>query len=53
MTHAHAPVEPRRSRPVLPDGYGVPDTEEGMVAWSWAVEQLEQARNYWFSTDPP
>jgi hypothetical protein len=45
--------EPVRSRPVLPKDYGVPDVDEGMVEWSWAVEQLEQARNYWFCTTRP
>src|SRR5207253_11380598 len=24
-----------------------------MVSWSWAVEQLQHARNYWFSTTRP
>jgi nitroimidazol reductase NimA-like FMN-containing flavoprotein (pyridoxamine 5'-phosphate oxidase superfamily) len=24
-----------------------------MVPWNWAVEQLQQARNYWFSTTRP
>jgi nitroimidazol reductase NimA-like FMN-containing flavoprotein (pyridoxamine 5'-phosphate oxidase superfamily) len=37
----------------LPEGYGVPEVEEGMVAWSWAVEQLERARVYWFCTTRP
>lgn len=46
-------VVPSASRPLLPDGYGVPETAEGMVPWQWAVEQLEQARNYWFSTTRP
>ena len=45
--------QPIRSRPHVPDGYGVPATEEGMVDWDWVVEQLEQARNYWFSTTRP
>jgi hypothetical protein len=45
--------EPHRSRPLLPSGYGVPESEDGMVPWSWAVEQLRQARNYWFSTTRP
>jgi hypothetical protein len=40
MTHAQTHREPVRSRPRLPDGYGVPSSEEGMVDWSWAVEQL-------------
>ena len=53
MTHIQSSREPVRSRPLLPQGYGVPATEEGMVAWSWAVEQLEQARNFWFSTTRP
>lgn len=46
-------VEPKRSRPYVPEGYGVPATDEGMVDWSWAVKQLEQARNYWFCTTRP
>jgi nitroimidazol reductase NimA-like FMN-containing flavoprotein (pyridoxamine 5'-phosphate oxidase superfamily) len=31
----------------------VPETDEGMLEWSWAVEQLTSARNYWFSTTRP
>ena len=53
MTDTTTQREPVRSRPLLPDGYGVPATEEGMVEWSWAVDQLEQARNYWFCTTRP
>jgi hypothetical protein len=37
----------------MPDGYGVPENDEGLLPWSWAVERLEQARNYWFSTTRP
>jgi nitroimidazol reductase NimA-like FMN-containing flavoprotein (pyridoxamine 5'-phosphate oxidase superfamily) len=44
---------PRVSRPHMPDGYGTPDTDEGLLPWSWAVERLERARNYWFSTTRP
>ncbi|HLH21676.1 MAG TPA: pyridoxamine 5'-phosphate oxidase family protein [Chloroflexota bacterium] len=50
---APRPVEPLRDRPLLPKDYGVPETEEGMLPWSWAVERLEAARNYWFSTTRP
>jgi nitroimidazol reductase NimA-like FMN-containing flavoprotein (pyridoxamine 5'-phosphate oxidase superfamily) len=46
-------VEPRASRPLLPDGYGVPKDSETLLPWSWAVERLEEARNYWFSTTRP
>ena len=41
------------SRPSMPDGYGVPDTDEGLLDWSWAVERLESALNYWFATTRP
>ena len=45
--------EPQRSRPVMPDGYGVPEIDDGLLPWAWAVERLETARNYWFSTTRP
>jgi len=48
-THA----EPKRSRPSMPEGYGVPEDDASLLPWSWAVERLEQARNYWFSTTRP
>ena len=31
----------------------MPESEEGMLPWSWAVDRLEQARNYWVSTSRP
>jgi nitroimidazol reductase NimA-like FMN-containing flavoprotein (pyridoxamine 5'-phosphate oxidase superfamily) len=37
----------------MPAGYGVPETEEGLLEWRWAVERLEPALNYWFSTTRP
>lgn len=46
-------TEPTRSRPLMPDGYGVPENEDGLLDWSWAVERLESAKNYWFSTTRP
>ena len=45
--------EPQQSSPEMPAGYGVPGSDEGMLDWSWAVERLETARNYWFSTTRP
>jgi nitroimidazol reductase NimA-like FMN-containing flavoprotein (pyridoxamine 5'-phosphate oxidase superfamily) len=45
--------EPQSSRPLMPEGYGVPETDEGLLDWSWATERLERARNYWFSTVRP
>ncbi len=53
QTPASMQPEPERGRPVMPEGYGVPEDDEGLVPWSWAVERLERARNYWFSTTRP
>ena len=36
-------AEPKRTRPDIPKDYGVPATEQGMVEWSWVVEQLQKA----------
>jgi pyridoxine/pyridoxamine 5'-phosphate oxidase len=38
--------EPRASRPRFP-GYGIHEEADGMLPWSWAVERLAAARNYW------
>ena len=45
-------MEPRRRRPPF-RGYGVPETEDGMLTWEWAVERLTTARNYWVATTRP
>jgi nitroimidazol reductase NimA-like FMN-containing flavoprotein (pyridoxamine 5'-phosphate oxidase superfamily) len=37
----------------MPDGYGVPQTDEGLVTWSHVVERLEEARSYWVATLDP
>lgn len=42
-------IEPASSRPHIP-GYGVPDTDQGMLPWNHVTERLEQARNYWVGT---
>jgi len=39
----------RASRPYIP-GYGIPETEEGMLPWSHVVTQLEKSMNYWIGT---
>lgn len=45
-------MEPRRRRPPF-KGYGLSESDEGLLPWSWATERLEQARNYWVSTARP
>lgn len=44
---------PRANRPALPALYGVPVTEEGMLAWDEVTQRQEQARNYWLATARP
>ncbi|MEA2218727.1 MAG: hypothetical protein QOJ35_1353 [Solirubrobacteraceae bacterium] len=44
--------EPRASRPHMP-GYGVRETDDGLLAWSWAQERLATSRNYWLATTWP
>lgn len=46
------PAGPRASRPRM-EGYGVPQSSEGMLPWSFARERLERARNYWVCTVRP
>ena len=45
-------AEPRATAPRIPAGYGVPTDGSGgdLLPWSWAVERLEAARNYWICT---
>jgi PPOX class probable F420-dependent enzyme len=43
---------PHPERPHIP-GYGVPETQHGMLSWDWAVERLEGAIHYWISTTRP
>ena len=42
-------IEPRGDRPHIP-GYGIPDTLDGTLPWSWAVQRLEAAIVYWLGT---
>jgi PPOX class probable F420-dependent enzyme len=44
--------EPRASRPHMP-GYGVVETGDGLLSWSWAHERLTASRNYWLATTWP
>ncbi|MGE0598164.1 MAG: pyridoxamine 5'-phosphate oxidase family protein [Dehalococcoidia bacterium] len=40
-------------RPEVPEGYGLPENDEGMLEWVWAEERLVSAANYWISTVRP
>ena len=43
--------EPTVGRPYMP-GYGITPSgdSEGVLPWSWAVERLTNAHNYWIAT---
>ena len=43
---------PNASRPSMP-GYGISESDEGLLPWSWATERLAASRNYWVSTVRP
>ncbi len=47
--HPSGRAEPKSSRPHIP-GYGVPESDAGMLPWSHVTERLEKARNYWIGT---
>ena len=44
--------EPVIDRPSMPEGYGLgsPGVTFTPLPWSWAVERLTAARNYWIAT---
>jgi nitroimidazol reductase NimA-like FMN-containing flavoprotein (pyridoxamine 5'-phosphate oxidase superfamily) len=44
--------QPIASRPHIP-GYGIPETEEGMLDWSHVVERMKSPQNYWVGTTRP
>lgn len=31
-------------------GYGVPESDDGVLPWSWAEDRLLRSRNYWVTT---
>ncbi len=45
---------PKASRPQTPGpGYGVPESDEGMVPWNRVDQRLGEARTYWIATSGP
>lgn len=46
-------AEPRADRPQTEQGYGIPQTREGTLPWSWAVERLRSAALYWVASVRP
>ncbi len=46
-------IEPTRDRPTMPEGYGLPDSDDGLLAWSTIEARLIEARHYWLATVRP
>jgi hypothetical protein len=42
-------IEPKADRPHVP-GYGIPESTDGILPWTWATERLERALIYWLAT---
>lgn len=46
-------ADPRRSRPTFPDGYGLPDSDDGLLEWARLREHLVASKHYWLATVRP
>ncbi len=44
---------PKAGRPVFPDDYGAPDSDEGLLPWGYVEERMASSRNYWIATATP
>ncbi len=44
---------PKVGRPVMPDGYGVPENDQGLLPWSYVEQRMAEAKNYWITTVNP
>jgi len=44
--------KPKPSRPYAP-GYGLPESNKGLLPWSWAEQRLKKSHNYWITTVRP
>ncbi|NLG99495.1 MAG: pyridoxamine 5'-phosphate oxidase [Chloroflexi bacterium] len=43
----------KTGRPVMPDGYGVPENDETLLPWDYVDSRMAKARNYWIITVSP
>jgi len=50
MDSTHAPAT---DRPVFPEGYGIPATADGQLAWSDVEPRLVAAKHYWINSVRP
>ena len=53
ITRPELTREPHAGRPVMPQGYGVPETDEGLLTGVGRPSGSKPALNYWFATTRP
>lgn len=46
-------VKPMAERPYMPEGYGLPQNNTGLLPWSHVVERMTQSMNYWVCSVRP
>lgn len=46
-------LEPSRDRPEVPDGYGVPGTDDGVLEWEAVEDRLTSSLHFWMATTRP
>lgn len=44
---------PTADRPAFPEGYGIPESSEGLLTWDQVEPRLREARHYWISSVRP
>mgnify|MGYP001390964075 CR=1 FL=1 len=52
MNEQTKPAQPMASRPVMP-GYGIVESDAGLLSWERVSQQMAEARNYWVCTTRP
>lgn len=45
--------DPYVDRPEMPNDYGVPTDQQGLLPWSHVTERLERAKNFWVASVRP
>ncbi|MDO5739687.1 MAG: pyridoxamine 5'-phosphate oxidase family protein [Ornithinimicrobium sp.] len=45
--------QPAASRPQLPEGYGLPESTEGLLGWGEVESRLRDALHYWINSVRP
>lgn len=46
-------AQPRTDRPIMPPGYGVPATSDGLLSWADVEPRLVAAGEYWLASTRP